>query len=154
MARDRSNTGSSNLKVQRHKEREKHAWKDAPLHKATIETESLVICKLQSNNFRFLRNKQYTKVHHVLAMHGLEYALKCFALNFDKAVKIICWDVNETMWLIVRKLTHVNRFHSWRLAGPNDSEWPPPININRFVVWLNWLHLILKLEGIDHIPFE
>jgi hypothetical protein len=38
--------------------------------------------------------KRYAKVHHVVAMRGLKHALECFALNFDKAVKIICWDVN------------------------------------------------------------
>jgi hypothetical protein len=28
---------------------------------------------------------------------GLEHALECFALNFNKAAEIICQDINETM---------------------------------------------------------
>ena len=44
MERDRrSNKGSSKSKVRHHEEREKHTQKDALPHKATIETESLVL---------------------------------------------------------------------------------------------------------------
>ena len=69
-----------------------------------------------------MRNKRYAEVHHVVVMQGLKHALECFALNFDKAAKIIRRDVNETMCSIVGELTHVKRFHSCCLAGPNDSE--------------------------------
>ena len=72
-----------------------------------------------------MHNKRYAKVHHVVAMQGLEHVLEYFALNFNKAVEIIRRDVNETMCLIVRKLMHVKRFHSIRLAGPNDTKQPP-----------------------------
>ncbi len=74
---------------------------------------------------QFLRNKRYAKVHHVVAMRGLEHALECFALKFDKTVEIIRRDVNETMCLIVRELMHVKRFHLCCFAGPNDSKRPP-----------------------------
>jgi hypothetical protein len=77
---------------------------------------------LQVAEQRFLRNKRYAEVHHVVVMRGLKHALKCFALNFNKAVEIIRQDVNETVCLIVCELTHVKRFHSCCLAGPNDSK--------------------------------
>ena len=83
---------------------------------------------------RFLCNKCYAEVYHILAMRGLKQTLECFALNFDKAVEIICRDVNETICSIIHELMHVKRFHSYCLAGPNDSEQPPRININWFVV--------------------
>ena len=42
---------------------------------------------------------------------GLKHALKCFALNFDKAVEIIHWDVNKTMCLtIIHKNVQENVF--------------------------------------------
>jgi hypothetical protein len=56
--------------------------------------QSLWYCKLQSNEFC---------VHHSVAMQELEHSLECFALNFDKAVKIIRRDVNKTMCSIVRE---------------------------------------------------
>jgi hypothetical protein len=80
---------------------------------------------LQVAEQQFLRNKCYAEVHHVVATGGLKHALECFALNFDKAVEIIRWDVNKTMCSIVHELTHVKRFHSCCLAGPNDSKQPP-----------------------------
>ena len=67
-------------------------------HKATIETESLVSCKLESN--RFLCNKRYTMS--TMEWQRLEHALECFVLKFDEAVEIICQDQRVLCSTIVR----------------------------------------------------
>ncbi len=56
----------------------------------------------------------------------IELVLDCLSLNFDEAAKIIHPDVDETLRSIIRGMPHVKRFHLCCLAGPNDSERPPP----------------------------
>jgi hypothetical protein len=56
----------------------------------------------------------------------IELVLDCLSLYFDEAVKIIRPDVDETLCLIICGMPCVKRFHSCCLAGPNDSEQPPP----------------------------
>jgi hypothetical protein len=80
---------------------------------------------LQVAEQRFLHNKRYAKVHHVVVMQGLEHTLKCFALNFNKAVETICRDVNKTIFSIVRELTNVKRFHSCVLLDQTTANNPP-----------------------------
>ncbi len=120
-------------------------------HKATIETESLVICKLQSNDF-------------------------CVTNVMPKST-MLWWCEDSSMLSNCPQLRQSCRNHS--LGRQRDhvldrprikacekvslvlfgwTKWQrmtPSINMDRFVVWLNWLQLILKLKGmINHIPFE
>ena len=73
-------------------------------HKATIETESLVSCKLQSN--RFLLNKRY--VMSTMEWQGLEHALECFVLKFNGAVEIIA-EINESCARRSSAVNHVRK---------------------------------------------
>ncbi len=57
----------------------------------------------------------------------IELVLDCLSLYFDEAVGIVRPDVDETQRLIVRGMPHVKRFHSYYLAGPNDSKRHPGI---------------------------
>ena len=55
----------------------------------------------------------------------IKLVLDWLSLYFNKAVEILCPDVDKTLRLIVRGMLHVKRFHCC-LAGPNDSKRPPP----------------------------
>ncbi len=104
-------------------------------HKATIETESLVSCKLQSN--RFLRNKCYAMS--TMEWQGLEHALECFVLKFDGAVKIICRDQRVLCSTIVRSKPRKKGF-------PRDVSERPPPDLDQSVQLLTELSTVKVLK--------
>ena len=70
---------------------------------------------------------------------GLEHALECFVLNFDKVVEFIRWHVNETMCSISLRLllTSSSKF-SPILAIDNSHQWKPgePLLDSKQLSWL------------------
>jgi hypothetical protein len=73
----------------------------------------------------FLCNKKKSDAHKMWPTQ-IDLVLGCLSLYFDKAVEIIRPDVDKTQRSIVHGMPHVKRFHSCCLAGPNNSEQPPP----------------------------
>ncbi len=125
--------------------------KGVPPHKATIETESLVICKLQSNDFcvtnvmpkstmlwRCEDSSMISNCPHLrqscqnhLSGRQQDHVLDCPRINTCEKVSLVLF--------------------GWT----NRQQTTPRSTLIGFVVWLNWLQLILKLKGIiNHIPFK
>jgi hypothetical protein len=51
----------------------------------------------------FLRNKKQSDAHKVW-LTQIEVALDCLCFYFDEAVKIVCWDVDETLSSLVHEI--------------------------------------------------
>jgi hypothetical protein len=55
----------------------------------------------------FLRNKKAEQCPQDVA--SLEVALDCLSFYFDEAVKIVCWDIAESLSLLVHKINCVRK---------------------------------------------
>jgi hypothetical protein len=72
-------------------------------HKPTIKTGKLLVVEQW-----FLRNKKMSDARKMWPTR-IELVLDCLSLYFDKAVKIICPDVDTTQRSIVRGMQHVKK---------------------------------------------
>ncbi len=57
----------------------------------------------------FLRNKKKQSNAHKMWPTGVMVALNCLYFYFNKAIEIVCWDIDETLSSLNHKINRVRK---------------------------------------------